>query len=165
MTSARWADVVKFTVADVDLNARGRLSWRQRLRCAAIGLTAFAIAFAAGAEALSVAQVFSHTGSPPPPLAGLILKLVACVAVSLGSGYFGSAFVQDAVAGRAAVAIGPLQYVWKTGPTGNITRHLSCDGQRFDVRAGCRDAIDDDAIYRVYYAPCSNRLLSLEPES
>ena len=163
MTCARWAGVVKFTVAEVDRNARGLLSRRQRVRCATIGAIAFVIAIAAGAKAVYVAQIPSRPGSLPPPLPWLIFEFAAAVAVSLGCGYYGSEFLQDAVAGRAAVAIGPLQFVWKVDARGKVTRYLSCDGRRFNVRAGCRAAIDDDAIYRVYYAPCSERLLSLEP--
>ncbi|HXU64721.1 MAG TPA: hypothetical protein VN962_23635 [Polyangia bacterium] len=162
MTSARWSRVVKFTVADVDLNARGRLSRRQRLRCAARGAIAFAIAFVAAAEAVFAVRIAAHPRPLPPSSAGLILHLAACVAVSLGAAYYGSSFLQDAVAGRAAVAIGPLQFVWKVDARGKVRRHLSCDGRRFDVRAGCREAIEDDAVYRVYYAACSERLLSLE---
>lgn len=163
MTSARWAKVLRFTVADVDANARGLLSWRQRLRSAGAGVIAFAVALVAGFRALHIAQIPPDTLPLSSPIAWMTMKFIANLAVSLGLGWYGSAFLGDAVAGRAAVATGPLVYVWKIGPRGNVTQSLSCDDRRFRVRGPCRNAIEDNVTYRVYYAPCSERLLSLEP--
>jgi hypothetical protein len=159
------AQANNFNEADLERNRAGRLSGGQRRAILGdlwknllitIGLWGFSIG-------ITAVSVIKHDKDPLGTLlAALFLVLIG--AFTLASGY---SDLMDFLYGRAEYAMGAGERYTRTshGSHSSHTHHYyRVDTMSFEVSAAAYNALITGLKYRIYYAPRTLRLLSIEPE-
>jgi hypothetical protein len=159
------AQTNRFTDADLERNRAGRLSGGQRR--AILGDLWKNLMLTFGLWALSIGlTAFSVIRHDKDPLGTLVvaLFLVLIGAFTLASGY---SDLMDCLYGRAEYAVGAGERYTRTSHGSHSSHthyYYRLDTLSFEVSAAAYNALIPGLQYRIYYAPRTVRLLSIEPQ-
>ncbi len=150
------AHVCGFSFGSLAANRAGQLSPEQTSRLSPRTVAPFPFAFFA---VLVIALIFVTVLGPT--IGGDVVLAIVGVGLAMTLG-FAYAAQKTRPRGPVAVSEGPvrkLTYEVEYVPT----HFFEIDGKRFRVPEATYDVLDESLLYRVYYLPRGNRLLSIEP--
>jgi hypothetical protein len=167
----------RFSVADLEANQAGRMTFGQRMRVFRGSMLAVFISF--------IGLVISIALGPNLPEAyrtDVILGLVVtafflmCLLMCLGCAYAAFADMLDVVLGRARSVVGPIKVSSENASTytiasplavkygGQYNYRLDVGDQTFTISPELADMLSNQAgALRLYFGAYSDELLSLEP--